>query len=143
MARAEETIPIIIGVGDVQNRSLAPEDAIEPMQLMLQAIDKASKDTGIDGSQRRKLQENIDSIDVVQTWTWPYEDLPGLIAAKIGVSPRHKSCSGFGGNEVARMVDEAARRILHRKSRIAVVTGGEALASRMSIINQLLRDACL
>lgn len=71
MAELRKT-PIVVGVGDVVNRSRKVEDAIEPLQLMLQAIQKAVQDTGLSASSAVNLQSEIDSIDVVRTWTWPY-----------------------------------------------------------------------
>lgn len=120
-------VPVIVGVGDVVNRS--PQNAIEPMQLMLEAIQLAFKDTGLNLSATESLQFRIDSIDVVRTWTWPYPDLPGLLAQRLGASPDHKSYSDHGGNKPAKLLDEAARRIALGQSKIAIITGGEALAS--------------
>jgi acetyl-CoA acetyltransferase len=121
--------PIIIGVGDVKNKSLKLEDAIEPMQLMLQAIQLAIQDTAMIGFFATELQSSIDDISIVATWTWPYPDLPGLIATKLRVQPRHKHYSEHGGNQPAKLLDEAARRIASGQSKVAIVTGGEALAS--------------
>ena len=121
--------PVIIGVHDVKIRSTKVEDAIEPMQLMLQAILGAIDDSNLPPSTTKQLQSQIDSIDVVRTWTWPYPDLPSLLSEKLGISPRHKSYSEHGGNKPAKLFDEAARRISQRQSKVAVVTGGEALAS--------------
>ncbi|KAK4691559.1 hypothetical protein P7C71_g5465, partial [Lecanoromycetidae sp. Uapishka_2] len=120
---------IIVGVGDVRNRSQKVEDAVEPMQLMLQAIMSALEDTGLSPSSKSKLQSSIDSVDVVATWTWPYHDLPGLISQNLGIQPGHKRYSEHGGNQPMKLVDEAARRISQGESRVAIVTGGEALAS--------------
>ncbi len=123
--------PVVVGVADVKNRSHKIEDALEPMELMLRAILLAIKDTNITPSAAADLQSNIDSVDVVATWTWPYPDLPGLLAERLGVKPRHKFYSVHGGNQPAKLFDEAARRISVGKSKVAIVTGGEALASRM------------
>ncbi|KAB8801893.1 hypothetical protein FH972_026714 [Carpinus fangiana] len=123
-------IPIIVGVGDIVNRSSKLEDALEPMELMLRAIAHALQDTGLSSAAVRDLQTHIDSIDVVSTWTWPYPDLPGQLADKLGVRPSHKLYSEYhGGNQPGKMVDNAARRISKREAKFAVVTGGEALAS--------------
>lgn len=121
--------PIVVGVGDIINRSLKVSDAREPLDLMIVSILNAIKDTGLSSEAQNKIQSSIDSIDVVQTWTWPYSDLPGLIGQKIGFKPKHKKCSDHGGNQPAKMFDDAARRIAMGKSRAAVVVGGEALAS--------------
>ena len=120
----------VVGVGDVKNKSSKLEDAIEPMELMLRAVKQAITDTGLDSSGANLLQSQIDSIDVVRTWTWPYTDLPGLLCEKLGVKSGHKFYSNHGGNQPAKLLDEAARRVSQRKSKVAVLTGGEALASR-------------
>lgn len=119
--------PVIVGVADVRNRSTKVEDAKEPAQLMLEAIDLALQDASPRDSQQ--LKSGIDSVDVVHTWTWPYADLPGLLSDKLGVQPRHKAYTDVGGNHPARLLDEAAVRISSGESKIAIITGGEALAS--------------
>ena len=123
--------PVIIGVGDVVNKSLKVKDAIEPMQLMLQAISNAITDTGLPSLDLKKLKSSIDSISVVATWTWPYNDLPGILAEKLRAKSIYKKYSEHGGNQPVRLVDEAARRVAYGNTKVAVVTGGEALASRM------------
>jgi hypothetical protein len=124
--------PIIVGVGDYVNRSTAVSDALEPLTLILHAIDLALKDTQLAPPQRDHLQRAIDSIDVVRTWTWPYDDLPGDIGRRLGVDARHRFYSDHGGNKPAKLFDEAARSISRGQTKVAVVTGGEALASRKS-----------
>ena len=126
--------PIIIGVGDVKNRSPMVDDAIEPMQLMLRAITRALEDSAISHTLSEELKSHIDSVSVVASWTWPYADLPGLLTEKLGVQPRYKIYSEHGGNQPIKLVDEVARRISRGESKVAVVTGGEALASCMSRI---------
>lgn len=121
--------PILVGVGDIINRNLGVHHAAEPAELMLSAITIALEDTGLEASSIASLKSAIDSIDVIRTWTWPYENLPCLLAQRLGASPEHSHCSPHGGNQPAKLVDEAARRIAYGQSKIAVVTGGEALAS--------------
>lgn len=122
-------VPVVIGVGDIKNGSKRLEDAIEPADLVVKAIEAAIGDSGVSGRATRDLRSNIDSIDVVATWTWPYADLPGLLSKKLGVQPRHKHYSSHGGNSPGKLFDDAARRVSQGKSKVAVVTGGEALAS--------------
>lgn len=129
MSRPSKKTPVVIGVGDIVNRSKKVEDAIEPLQLMLQAIQEAMKDTGLDDSALASLQSSIDSIDVTRSWTWPC-DYPTLLAEKLSCNPLHKGYSTeHGGNQPALLLDNASRRISTGESKLAVVTGGEALAS--------------
>ena len=101
---------------------------------MLPSIARALEDSATSRSVAEELKSNIDSVSVVATWTWPYADLPGLLAEKLGVQPRYKIYSQHGGNQPIKLVDEAARRISRGECKVAVVTGGEALASCMSRI---------
>lgn len=124
--------PVVIGVGDFVNRSKKIEDALEPLQLMLNALAAAVQDTGLTEDGIRQLKAAVDSLDVVRTWTWPYPDLPGLLAERMGVKPRRRHYTEHGGNQPAVVFDEAARRISKGETKVALLTGGEALASRMT-----------
>lgn len=128
--------PIIVGIGDVVNRSKRVEDAIEPLQLMLSAIQEALADTTLQVHALARLQAKIDSVDVVKSWTWP-ADYPALLAQHLRLGGHesehsiHLRYSDHGGNQPAKLVDEAARRISTGDAKVAIVTGGEALASCM------------
>ncbi|TPX36158.1 hypothetical protein SmJEL517_g01650 [Synchytrium microbalum] len=118
-------IPIIVGAADYKNRSKDVVDALEPAELMARAIDAALDDAG-----SSKIRQSVDSIDCVINWGWPYSDLPGQLAKRLGLNPlKHKDLSGMNGAEPNRLLDEAARRIAYGETTVEVVTGGEALAS--------------
>jgi len=121
--------PVIVGVGDVVNRSRELKDGIEPMKLMLQAIRLAAEDAKLSPQEAEKVLSTVNSIDVVRPWTWPYDDLPGLLEKTIGAKCQHKRITDHGGNQSGKILDEAARRISLRQTKIAIITGGEALAS--------------
>ena len=121
--------PVVVGVGDIVNRSRKVEDAIEPLELIIQAIQAAIKDTGLSESAASSLQSDIDSLDVVKSWTWPYPDLPSLVAKRLAIKPTRRHYSEHGGNQPGKLFDEAARRISLGETKVAVVCGGEAMAS--------------
>ena len=121
--------PIVIGVGDVVNRSRAIEDAVEPLVLMLQATKDALADTSLSYEKSSQLQSGIDSVDVIRSWTWPYPDLPGLLSERLGTKPKRKHYSEHGGNQSGFLFDAAARRISKGESKVCLLAGGEALAS--------------
>lgn len=124
-------IPIVVGVGDFVNRSTAIADAHEPLTLIINAIEIALKDTDLPDDKRSRLKSTIDSIDVVRPWTWPYDDLPGDINQRLGAHASHRFQSDHGGNKPGKLFDQAARRISKGQTKVAIVTGGEALASCM------------
>jgi len=121
--------PVVIGVGDIVNRSLKLEDALEPAELIIRAINKALDDSGLSSDSRSTLQNRIDSVGIVSSWTWPYPDLPGLLIEKLGISPKHREYSEHGGNNSGKLFDEAARRVSKGECEVALIAGGEALAS--------------
>lgn len=125
-------VPILVGVADFKNASRRVEDATEPVQLMLRALRLAFDDTTLTGAAVERLCSSIDSVNVVANWTWPYPDAPGLLAQLLGIQPTHTCESHHGGDSPARLLDEAARRVSKREARVAIVTGGEALASGAS-----------
>ena len=128
----QKSIPVVVGVGEFKNPSKRWEDAVEPKVMMLRAINRAIKDTKLFESIEQKLRSDIDSIDVVQTWSWTYADLPRLLAKELGLDIKHAAEYRSGGNGSTKAFDEAARRIANRECQVAVVTGGESIASRMS-----------
>ena len=122
-------IPIIIGVGDIKDLHTG-EGAEEPLYLILQAIYAAARDTRLPPYASEHLLTETDSIEIVTTWTWPYDDLASDLAAELRANPAHKETTKrHGGDQPAKLVDEAARRIASGESRVALVAGGEALAS--------------
>ncbi|EXV01862.1 acetyl-CoA acetyltransferase [Metarhizium robertsii] len=132
MATQQPAVPIIVGVGDVRNKSFKVEDAIEPAQLMVNAVRRAVDDSGLDHAAQESLLAHVDSLRVVPTWTWAYNDLPGVISHRLGIKPTRRVLGEHGGNQPALQCDEAARDIAARRSLVSVLTGGEALASRKS-----------
>jgi hypothetical protein len=132
----ERYTPIVVGVGDALNKSTTPEDAIEPLKLMLRAIDIAIKDTGLVSSAAAILQSNVDSIDVVRNWTLSYPDLPGLISNSLGINPKYKHYHPYNaGSTPGLFFDQASRRVSLGETKVAILTGGEALASGTEDIN--------
>ncbi|KAL6229050.1 hypothetical protein BDW75DRAFT_250193 [Aspergillus navahoensis] len=136
-------VPVVVGVGDIKNASLKAEGAIEPLDLMVKAIESALKDTGLFACDLLAFQSAIDSISVVANWTWPYNDIPQRIANRLQCEATYLCESEHGGNSPAKLFDEAARRISLGEARVAAVTGGEALASSASRLSPYYLVAAL
>ena len=69
----------------------------------------------------------VDSIDVVYSQSWPYDDPPARLAEAIGTAPRLARYSGLGGTSPLVLLAEAAERILGGGLDVALVAGGEQL----------------
>jgi acetyl-CoA C-acetyltransferase len=85
----------------------------------------ASDDTGRSGA-----IDGIERLDVVYCQAWQYDDPPARLAERLGAHPRAGRYSGIGGTVPQTIVSDAARDILRGDLDLALVVGGEALATR-------------
>lgn len=85
------TQPVIVGVGDITDRPTDPALGLEPAALALAALRRAEADAGA------ALLTRVDSLDVVGVVSWPYADLPGLLAQRIGAHPARLHHRPIGG----------------------------------------------
>ena len=90
---------------------------------------------GGDGQSRRSRRRRpgglaaLESIDVVYSQSWQYDDAVGRLAERLGASPRRGRYSGIGGSVPHVLVTEVARDMEAGDLDLALVTGGEALAT--------------
>ncbi|KAF9886170.1 hypothetical protein FE257_011995 [Aspergillus nanangensis] len=130
----KHNIPIIVGVGEAKNPSTACSDAIEPVELMLQAIANGLQDTAIPQTGIHSLAGDVDLMSVVANTSWPYDDLPRLLADQIGAKTCQTAYSELTGNSPVQMIDDTAQLIAKGQIEVGVVVGGEAFASVKSFI---------
>ncbi|CAK7231625.1 hypothetical protein SCUCBS95973_007981 [Sporothrix curviconia] len=117
--------PILVGVGEIREKKIDVAHTTEPSGMMLKAIRQAAQDAGLSEA----ALQAADSLSVVPPWTWSYPDLPGTLAADLKIKPAYTILGEHGGEQCAMLADEAARRIASGESKLAIVTGGESLAS--------------
>ncbi|HXV92514.1 MAG TPA: acetyl-CoA acetyltransferase [Pseudonocardia sp.] len=122
----DDRVPVLVGVGQVRgNRGRTVQDAREPAALVLDAVAAAARDAAAPG-----LLADLDAIDTVHVTSWAYADLAGRIAAAVGARPAHTAGTRIGGHWPALLLERAAARIAAGESRVALIAGGEAQASR-------------
>jgi acetyl-CoA C-acetyltransferase len=116
--------PCLIGVAQLTNR---PEqgDAPEPLDMWDRVCRAAATDTGT-----TKVLERVDSLQVVYCQSWQYDDAPGRLAERLSIQPRHSLYSGIGGTTPQQLVQKAGEAILDGAYDVALVCGGEALATK-------------
>ena len=112
--------PVLVGIGEIIDRPADRALGQEPLALMVAALQRAEADAGA------ALLARVDSLDVVNSITWPYTDLPGLICGRLGIAPRRQFYGEVGGNTPILFIHEAAQRIARGESTVAAVVGGEA-----------------
>jgi acetyl-CoA C-acetyltransferase len=116
--------PIIVGVGQVTNKTDDLSLAREPLALMEEATRLAEGDAGASG-----LLTKIDSLQVVNIVSWPSADPPSDVAGRIGATPSERIYTTLGGNTPQWLVNETAERIASGRVRLALIVGAEALHS--------------
>ncbi|MDV2476514.1 acetyl-CoA acetyltransferase [Rhodococcus zopfii] len=121
-------IPVVIGVGDLRSgRAGAPAAPREPLDLIHEATTAALADTGV--ADPAALAARVDTVRAVKTASWAYDDLPGLLADRLGATPEHTSTTPIGGHWPAALLDLIAHDIAAGTSTIALLVGGESQAS--------------
>ncbi|MGH9093704.1 MAG: acetyl-CoA synthetase, partial [Acidimicrobiales bacterium] len=115
--------PCIIGVAQ---RTVHPGTgpAPEPLALWEEVCRAAAADTGApaDG-----VLAAAGSLAVVYCQSWPYDDPPARLAARLGIDPAQRVYSGIGGTTPHVLVSGAASAISAGDLDVAVIAGGEAL----------------
>src|SRR5438105_9361810 len=118
--------PVIVGAGQVLGRDLPEETSLEPAALIVEALRRAGEDSGAG----ERLLRRADSVRCVPVIGWPYGDLAGLVASDLRTQPRETVQSAeIGGDGPQLLLNDTARAILAGEIDVALLGGGEAIAS--------------
>ena len=119
-------IPVIVGVGDLRWN---PADGHrEPLDLIHDATVAAFSDSG-----QPSLGEHVDSVYAIKTVSWSYDDLPGLLAARLSATPTITTTSPIGGHWPAALLDRIGSAIAAGESSTALLVGGESQATTTAL----------
>jgi len=117
--------PCIIGVGQMTvHPGTGP--APEPLAMWEQVSRRAAEDTGARAGAAAVI-DALASVDVLYCQTWRYDDPPGRLAGRLGISPRRARYSGIGGTTPHVLVAGVAGAIARGELDAGLVVGGEAL----------------
>lgn len=114
--------PVIIGVGQLSNRTTDPGEVMEPLAMMAEVARRAAADAGIGD----RLRE-VDELTVINIISRAYADPAGFLAERLGMQPRDRWYTAIGGNSPQWRVNETAARIARGEVRLALIAGAEAV----------------
>jgi acetyl-CoA C-acetyltransferase len=118
---AAERIPVIIGVGEINDRPASPADGLDSLGLMAAALGRADDDAG------GGWLTAVDSLHIVNQISWPIDDIVEALPQRLGLAPSHVVTGSPSGDAPVRYLNDAANRIAAGSSQTAAIVGGEAL----------------
>ncbi len=116
--------PVLVGQGQVVNHIESLRDALEPTELIADAVRRAIKDAEI-----VSLPE-IDALHVVRLLSWKYANPALTVASMLQISAREHGTTPHGGNMPQLLINRLSAQIQRGELEIAVIAGGEASNSR-------------
>jgi acetyl-CoA C-acetyltransferase len=123
MAHDPARIPVIVGVGQVNDRPATPDAGLDPLGLMQAALRGADRDAGGGWIERLESLALVDQISFRELG-----DLSAPLAEALGIAPKlcYKTAYASGDSPIL-LLNEAAQRIAAGEISAAAVVGGEAL----------------
>lgn len=120
--------PVIVGVGQAEQRTADPVDALEPIDL----LSVAARAAGTDAGARRSLLDALDTIAIARIVSWPYPDPGSLLGRRLGAEGvRRTLLTPDGGNSPQLLVNAVATEILDGACDVVLVGGVECLSARL------------
>lgn len=119
----ETRIPVIVGVGQINDRPEADAPGLNSLELMHVALQRAEADAGA------RCLAQADALHVVAQLSFPdLGDCAKALADLIGASPRLCAQTRYPmGDSPVALLNDAANRIAAGETEIEVIAGGEAL----------------
>ncbi|MGY4709335.1 acetyl-CoA acetyltransferase [Mycolicibacterium sp. CBM1] len=111
--------PVLVGVGQVNERDDAPE--IGPVDLMAAAAREAAD---------ARVLAAVDAVRVVNLLSWRYRDPGLLLAERIGATDASTFYTGVGGNTPQSLVNQACLDIQAGRNDVVLLAGGETWRTR-------------
>ncbi|HUW03561.1 MAG TPA: acetyl-CoA acetyltransferase [Acidimicrobiales bacterium] len=117
--------PVLVGVGQLNQRVDRGEPALEPAALMAEALRRAAGDAGAPG-----LLGAADSIRTVALLSWRYRNPGAVVATLLGIDPADTAVSAMGGNSPQSLVNTTCLDILEGRAETVLLAGAEAWRTR-------------
>ena len=123
---------MIAGVGQVTNRAdpADPSTWVEPLTLMVDAIERAGCGATGQPGVRSSLLDRVDEMFAVPSFVWQPGDPARAVADALGISVGVTRIGFAGGTIPQTALFDAATRIAAGRLDVAVIVGAEAIKTR-------------
>ena len=122
--------PVLVGQGQIVNRTNTLADAREPAVLIAEAIRQATSDANLSAI------PEIDALHIVRLLSWKYTNPAHTVASLLGIKAHTYGITPHGGNMPQLLVNKLAREIQNGEFEIAIIAGGEASNSRARALKE-------
>ena len=112
--------PVLVGVGQTLNRIENLNEAIEPIEMMMDATRRAAADASIGATALADVQ----SVRVIRGM-WGYENPAALLSERIGALGAQTVGTLIGGNQNQAVINRTALEILDGKVDFVLIAGAE------------------
>ena len=111
--------PVLVGIAQVLQRTDDLDAAQEPLELMVDAVERAAQDAG-----SRELLGRAGSVRVIRGM-WKYGDPGRAVAGRVGCPGAQTAITPYGGNFVQTTINRTCLEIQSGALDIAIITGAE------------------
>ncbi|MGH9228476.1 MAG: acetyl-CoA acetyltransferase [Acidimicrobiales bacterium] len=118
--------PVLVGGGQWTNRVDRGDPAVEPADMMAEALRRAAGDSGAGAL----ALVGADAVRVSRSLSRHYRNPARLVAERLGAAPRDEAVTPIGGNEPQGLVAQASRDIAAGDADIVLICGAEAWRTR-------------
>ncbi|HEX2576924.1 MAG TPA: hypothetical protein VHK88_11295, partial [Aquihabitans sp.] len=124
-AALDPRTPVVVAVGQVEQRDADPATALEPTALLAEAARAAAADSGSE-----RLLGALDTVAVIRILSWRYRDPAALVAAELGIAPRRTIETDDGGNYPQALLNRACLEIRAGTADAVLIGGAESWRTR-------------
>ena len=130
-AALDPRTPVVVAVGQVEQRTTDLTAALEPTALLAEAARAAQADCGTD-----RLLATVDTLAVIHILSHRYRDPGALVAAELGIDPARTIATDDGGNYPQSLLNRACSEIAAGSSGTWLIGGAEAWRTRQAARSQ-------
>ena len=118
-----DRMPILVGVGQITEKTPGLEGLSSPVDLMVQATEAALADAHLG----RGVLEQVDTLVVVRSFRESTPNSPEALAKRLGASNAAQWLMPNGGNGPQYLVNRYAQAIAEGRCELALFSGAEAI----------------
>ncbi|MBW1883927.1 MAG: acetyl-CoA acetyltransferase [Deltaproteobacteria bacterium] len=122
---SDENTPVLVGIGQLLQRDVDLQEALEPLGMLEAVARRAAEDAGAG----ERLLRDLDCIALVPFFGWQVQNAPRLLAERLAAHPACEYEGDGGGQVGVSLTSFVAERISRGESRIALIAGCNAMRS--------------